>query len=153
MLAGTLLLSGADMSEQFYVLMECGFEYNDEYYTPSEGGNPSKVFTNRKKADEACEKANLVEFKYLVKEGYIREYSSDGLDGLLSDSATEDDLLYEEGIFKTLFGATAEDWFESGSGWGGKEVELKVEPTEEQWKKLMSCFNLDFYEVVTVQKG
>lgn len=136
----------------FYVLMERGFDYNDEYYFQIDGGNPSKVFTNRKKADEACEKANLEEFKRLVKEGYIREYSSDGLDGLLSDSATEDDLLYDSGIFKTLFGLTAEDWYEAQ--WNHNvDDKLKVEPTEEQWKKLMSCFNLDFYEVVTVQKG
>ncbi len=150
---GTLLLSGAKMSETFYVLMEQGFDYNDEYYFRTDGGNPCRVFTNRKKAEEAAEKRNLEEFKKLVKEGSIREYSSDGLEGLLSDSVTEDDLLFEEGIFRTLFGVSAEDWFESGSGWGGKEIQLKVEPTEEQWKKLMGCFNLDFYEVVTVQKG
>ncbi len=150
-LGGTLLLSGAKMSETFYVLMEQGFEYNDEYYTRTDGGNPKNVFTNRKKAEAACEEKNLEEFKRLVKEGYIREYTSDGLEGLLSDSVTEEDLLYEEGIFRTLFGLSAEDWYEAQ--WGNADDSLKVEPTEKQWAQLMSCFNLNFYNVVTVQKG
>ena len=139
--------------ETIYLVMEQGFDYNDEYYYRVDSGSPDSFFTNKKKAEEAAEAKNLEEFKRLVKEDYIREYSSDGLHGLLSDSATEEDTLYEKGIFKTLFGASAEDWFESGDGWGGKAVTLKVEPTEKQWKKLFSCFNLNFYNVVTVQKG
>ncbi len=139
--------------ETIYLVMEQGFDYNDEYYFQVDGGSPDSFFTNKKKAEEAAEKKNLEEFKGLIKDGSIREYSNDGLDGLLADSVTEEDLLYEEGIFRTLFGASAEDWFESGNGWGGKEVSLKVEPTEEQWKQLMNCFNLEFYNVVTVQKG
>lgn len=139
--------------ETIYLVMEQGFDYNDEYYFQVDGGSPDSFFLEKEKAEAVCEAKNLGEFKRLVKEGYIREYSSDGLSGLLSDSATENDLLYEEGIFKTLFGVSAEDWFESGDGWGGKEVSLKVEPTEEQWKQLMNCFNLEFYNVVTVQRG
>lgn len=150
---GVVLRGDANMSETIYLVMEQGYEYNDEYYTRVDGGSPKKFFTNKKRAEEAAEAKNLEEFKRLIKEGYIREYSYDGLEGLLSDSATEDDLFYEEGIFKTLFGVSAEDWFESGAGWSDKEVSLKVEPTEKQWKKLFSCFNLDFYSVVTVQKG
>jgi len=140
------------MSETIYLVMEQGYEYNDEYYTRVDGGSPKSFFTNKKKAEEAAEAKNLEEFKRLIKEDYIRDYSNDGLEGFLSDSATEEDLLYEDGIFRTLFGVNAEDWYQSG-GWGSKEVQLQVEPTEEQWKKLFSCFNLDFYSVVTVQKG
>lgn len=140
------------MSETIYLVMEQGFDYNDEYYFQVDGGHPDSFFATREEADTACEAKNLAEFKRLVKEGYIREYSSDGLDGLLSDKATEDELLYDSGIFKTLFGLTAEDWYEAQ--WNHRvDDKLKVEPTEEQWKRLMNCFNLDFYNVVTVQKG
>lgn len=138
--------------ETIYLVMEQGFDYNDEYFFQVDGGHPDSFFTDREAADAHCAVKNLEEFKRLVKEGYIRDYSSDGLDGLLSDKATEDDLLFDNGIFKTLFGLTAEDWYEAQ--WNGRvDDKLKVEPTEEQWKKLMSCFNLEFYDVVTVQKG
>lgn len=141
------------MSETIYLVMSQGFDYNDEYYFQVDGGHPESFFTDREKAEAAAEQKNLDEFKSLIKDGSIRDYSSDGLNGLISDSTTEDDLLYDSGIFMTLFGTTAEKWYESGGGWRGKEVKLQVEPTEGQWKKLMSCFNLDFYNVVTVQKG
>lgn len=141
------------MSEKIFLVMAQGFDYNDEYYFQVEGGHPDSFFSDLESAQAAAEKKNIQEYKSLIKDGSIREYSYDGLDGLLSDSATEDDLLYESGIFMTLFGTTAEKWYESGNGWGGKEVKLQVEPTEEQWKKLVSCFNLNFYEVVTVERG
>jgi hypothetical protein len=133
--------------------MEQGFDYNDEYYFQVDGGSPDSFFTDKKSAEEAAEVKGLEEFKRLVKDGSIREYSYGGLRELIADSVTEEDLLYEDGIFKTVFGTSAEEWFESGAGWSDREVGLKVEPTEEQWKKLFSCFNLDFYSVVTVQKG
>ena len=140
------------MSETIYLVMEQGFDYNDEYYFQVDGGHPDSFFTDRDAAQAACKAKNLEEFKRLVKRGEIREYSSDGLDSLLSDDVTEDDLLYEAGIFKTLFGLTAEDWYEAP--WNHDvDDSLKVEPTEEQWLQLMNCFNLDFYSVVTVQKG
>ena len=139
------------MSETIYLVMEQGFDYNDEYYFRVDGGHPDSFFTNKKKADEACAKKNLDEFKRVINEGYIREYTSDGFDGLISEDATEDELYFEDGIFQTLFGVSAYDWYKSGDSWSKES--FKVEPTEEQWERLMKCFNLDFYNVVTVQKG
>lgn len=140
------------MSEVIYLVMEQGFDYNDEYYFQVDGGSPDSFFTNKKKAEAACEQKNLEEFKRLIKAGYIRDYSSDGLDGLLDSKATEEELTFEEGIFKTLFGLTAEEWYEAQ--WNHNvDDKLKVEPTDEQWNRLMKCFNLEFYNVVTVQKG
>lgn len=144
--------------EKFYVLMAAGFDYNDEYYTRTDFGSPEKVFVDREKAEAAAKKEGLEEFKRLLKEGYIREYTYDGLHGLLADSATEEDTMYEDGIFMTLFGLTAEDWYEAGwhsPRYSSEEPDGKliVEPTDEQWEKLYSCFSLSFYDVVEVQKG
>lgn len=139
------------MSETIYLVMEQGFDYNDEYYFRTEGGHPNSFFTNKKKAEEACAKKNLAEFKRIINSNEIREYTSDGFDGLISENTVEDELDFEEGIFKTLFGMTAWEWWKNDCYVG--EDTFKVEPTEEQWLRLMKCFNLDFYSVVTVQKG
>lgn len=138
------------MSETIYLVMEQSFDYNDEYYFQTDGGYPNSYFLDKAKAEEACSKKNLEEFKRIVNEGDIREYTSDGFDGLISEDATEDELDFEEGIFKTLFGMSAYKWWKSG--WN-EDVEFKVEPSEEQWLRLMNCFSLNFYNVVTVQKG
>lgn len=139
------------MSEKFYVLMEVGFDYNDETYFRYNGGggHPSRVFTNKKKAEEAALKNNLTEFQKLIRSDEIREYGY-GLDEVLANDVTEDDLLFQEGIFMTLFGKTAEDWWDSLYD---SAATLQVEPTQEQWEKLFKCFNLNFWEVVTVEKG
>jgi len=126
--------------------MEQGWDYNDEIFFSSEGGHPEKFFSSEEEADKAADEANLKEFKRLVKSGEIREYGysmDDIIDG------TDEDLMFQEGIFMTVFGKTAEDWWED---YRGKD-NVKGEPTEEQWKKLMSCFNLNFYDVVEVKKG
>lgn len=148
--AGAVLHGDANMST-VYVLMEAGWEYDDNIHwlSGSGGGNPQKVFEDKEKAETEATRKNLEDFKDLVKSGDIREYGYN-LDDMLSDTATEDDLFFEEGIFRTLFGKPADDWwrelYEKGS-------QLKVEPTEMQWIRLMHCFNLYFYDVVAVEKG
>jgi len=139
------------MSEKFYVLMEVGFDYNDETYFRYNGGggHPSRVFTSKKKADEACLAKNIEEFKKVISNGDIREYGY-GLDEVLSSKVTEEDVMYEEGIFMTLFGKTAESWWDSLYD---EKVTFKVQPTDAQWKRLIDCFNFQFWEVVTVEKG
>jgi len=144
---GAVLRGVANMSEHFYVVMEQGFEYDDQYYTRFEGGSPHTLFTNKKKAEEAALLENLKEFKRVFKEGYLRDYAYD-FDSLISEDATEDDLYFEEGIFRQLLGQSAYDWYKKR-----EDVEFEVEPSEEQWKRLMNCFNIQFFYVVEVQKG
>lgn len=148
MLDGEPLLLGANMSQTFYVLMEQGWDYNDEYYFHIDGGNPHKVFTDKERADKVADELNLEQFKELFTNGEIREYSYGGLEEILSGEGSEEDL-YGEGLFKTLFGKTAYDWWKSLN----EDCELLVEPTKEQWRTLMNCFSLNFWEVAEVQKG
>lgn len=137
------------MSETFYVLMEAGWEYDDNNYSRSNGGNPEKVFSDKEKAETEATKLNLETFKSTIKSGDIRDYGYDFND-VLSDKTTEDDIMFEEGIFMTLFGKTGEDWWDGL--YNGKPT-FKTEPTEMQWIRLMHCFNLRFFEVVGVEKG
>lgn len=148
-MAGVVLPGDANM-ETFYVLMEQGWDYNDEVYFSSEGGHPTKVFTDKEKAEAEANRLSMVDFKRLILSGEIREYAY-GLDEILSAEATEEDTLYEEGIFMTLFGKPAEEWWDSFEY--RSRATIQGEPTDEQWQKLFSCFNFNFYNVVTVEKG
>jgi hypothetical protein len=135
--------------------MAQGWDYNDEIYFSSEGGHPEKVFTDKAKAEEAADKANLADFKALVISGEIREYAY-SLDDILSDNVTEDDLMFEDGLFNSFFGMTAEDWWKNyySRRWEERHKNnVRGEHSDEEWLKLMKCFNINFYDVVEVQKG
>ena len=140
------------MSNNYYVLMSSGWDYNDEVFFRSEssGGNPEKIFTDEAKAHAVCDRENMGEFKRLVVSGEIHEYSY-SLNDILSDKATDEDRQFEGGIFMQMFGKTAEDWWDShyNRSYGDRGKNNVVgEPTEEQWKKLYNCFAISFYEIV-----
>lgn len=46
-----------------YVLMQKGFEYDDSYYNPTEGGTPNKVFFKKEDALSEMRKLNIYKFK------------------------------------------------------------------------------------------
>lgn len=126
------------MSEMVYVLMEDGWDYNDEVYFSSDGGRPSKVFVSKEAADAEAKARNLKEFQDLVRSGEIRGYAY-SLNEICDDPENE--------IFYTLSGKSAEDW------WDNPGDNLVAEPTTEQWNQLFGCFNLNFWSVVSVEKG
>lgn len=143
------------MSTQFYVLMYLDYQENEGilYRSSGSGGYPKIVFTSKKKADEVALQKNLFEFESLIRDSVIRNYASH-LDEIISSKTLEDDLLFEEGIFMTLFNQTAEDWWNSLRILKyGDRLPLKVEPSPEQWQKLYDCFNLRFWKVIAVDKG
>jgi len=144
------------MKKSYYVLMERCFQFTDDnkyYRDQSNGGNPSKVFFFKTKANEVARQNNLENFQRIIRDSSVKEYGY-SLDELISSKTLEDDLLFEEGIFMTVFGQTADEWWQSLSNlkWG-QRLSLKMEPTPEQWGKLYDCFNLSFWEVVEVEEG
>lgn len=125
--------------------MERGFDYNDENYFPTEGGNPKKVFSSKKSALKALDEKNSEEFLKIIEDGSIREFGyclSDILD------TSKDKKLEVDDLFLKLFKKTPEEWWESYN-----DIGFKVTPNKSQLKKLIDCFNFNFYEVVEVQKG
>jgi hypothetical protein len=58
-----------------YVLMEIGWEYNDEnYYRPeSEGGTPKKVFMDLAKANRECAELNEASKNHIANYEYDEE--------------------------------------------------------------------------------
>lgn len=139
----------------YYVLMEVFFQDNEGifYRDGMNNGYPKLVFISKKKAEKIALQKNLSEFENLVRKSSIRIYASH-IDEIISSKTLEDDLLFEEGIFMTIFGQTAEDWWRSLRNLRhGEKSSLKIEPSPEQWKKLYDCFNLRFWEVLAVDKG
>jgi hypothetical protein len=137
----------------YYVLMEINYQDNEGILSTDRSGHPIKVFTSKKKAYSEALQKNLSEFEELVRESRIRHYGS-SLDELIKSNTLEDELLFEEGIFMTIFGLTADEWWDSlGKLKWSDKLALKIEPSDAEWEKLYDCFNLRFWDVVEVKKG
>ena len=151
-MVGAVLHGDVEMST-IYVLMEEGWEYNDEtYFHPhSGGGTPHSFYTKESDAQAECDKRNLASFKKLWKSGDIHDYCY-GFDELVSY-----DLSKNKGRKKTLsallekiFGKDFEEMTENFYN----RAEFQIESdSDEDWKALMSHIKLNFWEVVPVQKG
>jgi hypothetical protein len=63
-----------------YVLMEKGFEYDDNYYNPVEGGSPKKIYFSLDEAKQESKKLDLQKFK----NESIRNYTYD-IDDVIRD--------------------------------------------------------------------
>ena len=135
----------------YFVLMEAGFDYNDEVYLPSEGGNPSRVFTSKEAAEKVMLQKNIDQFKNILEDGSIKDYGY-SLDEVLDHRGSSDELDGKDGIFMKLFGKTASEWWDNvtyfNDNQGGQSV---VEPSDSDWARLLNCFNFNFYYVVEVQ--
>lgn len=136
-----------------YVLMEEGWDYNDEIYFQAEagGGHPKCFFTSEEEANKECTSQNLKSFKELWKSGEIREYCY-GISDLLPYDDRKDrskkKLLNE--TCEKLFGL---DWEDLGEAFNNEEGLSIQEQPEETWATLFSLLKLNFWNVVTVEKA
>ena len=122
--------------DKIYLVCEVGFDYDDNnYYRNGDGGLPRTAYTSLEKAVEACDKLNVQAFKNLVETSEIGDYTDE-----YRLSPNED---FEKLCKKYFNLSVAEVLCE-------RNLELVVEPSEEEWLQLFNYFNLDFYEVHTV---
>lgn len=128
--------------------MQTGYEYNDEVYFQTEGGHPSKIFKTREKAQQAADQKNMAEFKTIIKDGSIRDYGYNLDEVLDNKNATNFELNDPKGIFMRVFGKSADKWWKDYNYRG-----FLMEPSEKDMKRLMDCFNVEFYHVVEVSEG
>jgi hypothetical protein len=89
-----------------YVVVERGYEYNDEYYNAESGGTPHNVFLLKKDAEAVALKRNI-EFLRNIEEYFFEEptwhfgpeaYKLLGLDGgdtFMIPKETSDEVLYK----------------------------------------------------------
>jgi hypothetical protein len=120
-----------------YIILEVGYEYNDEYYHTGNYGEmyeaPEKVFTNKDKA--------LLELRLKTMEKMRGEdlgrYNGNGLKGICKTNMIDQfkKLMLEE------FELDAEDW----------ELEIPQDATDLQLEKILECLDLKFFELVEVE--
>lgn len=136
-----------------YVLMEVGWDYNDEVFFQSEagGGSPHSFYTVKAEADKECDARNIEKFRSLWESGEIREYCY-GADELLPYDKRKDKEWRKNldavcmRIFALSFDELA-DYINEGA-----EVSV-IGESDADWKELMSYTRMDFWEVVTVERG
>ena len=132
------------MTETYYVVMECGWEYNDQYmYRPEcGGGNPVKVFTSLRDAKEFARHLTLKNFKFFRDDRWasLSEYitEGEGVESLFNEEGVK--LLREAGAI-----TTEDEWY--------VELDLK-KLVDAQLQKLATCLQDPhyFYEVVEIEK-
>jgi len=124
-----------------FVILQKGFEYNDEIYSQSEsgGGNPHKIFFTREGCSEEVERMNIKEFK----ETNITQYSYD-IEDICDDP---EELLEFCKALEEKYGK-----MESTDRWDSPdEYRLHKMATDEESKKYRDMVNLYFYEMVEVE--
>lgn len=136
-------------SDRFYVVVECGWEYNDErmYKPKSSGGKPIGVYTDEKTAEKARVEKTMKILKDLS--GGTRRYmnlgeylSEDGISEFLSHRGVE--ILVEEGVYDSV-----EDAYDD---WHGEQLSGIANLSEDKLRELAGELGRwsQFYEVVEV---
>jgi succinate dehydrogenase flavin-adding protein (antitoxin of CptAB toxin-antitoxin module) len=115
-----------------YALQEVGWEYNDEYYLPIDGGNVKKVFFNKERAEKECFKKTIE----LCKKEYINLADYLGYD---CDHLSDEDL---EKISE-IFGEKYDNIY--------SYVLETRELTEEQIEQVLKILQITFFNVVEVE--
>ncbi len=136
-----------------YVLMEEGWDYNDETYFRPEGGggSPHSFYTVKADADKECDARNIEKFRSLWESGDIREYCY-GIEDLLPYQSKKDKEFRKklDAVCNRLFALS----FAEISDYLDEEAEISiVGESDDDWKELMSYTRMNFWEVVTVERG
>lgn len=122
-----------------YVIMQKGYEYDDNIYNPVEGGTPQKVFFNK---EDAYIEKNRLEIK-TMKEMDITSYTYSIEDEL---NVEIDELTSFLESLNEKYGkpAPVNKWDSLG------EYQLNPMASDEEAKKFLSMHSIRFYEVVEV---
>lgn len=130
-----------------FVVVECGWEYNDEqmYKPESSGGMPVKVYTDEAVAEAACRELTFKEIKKLGRGtgwGYgLSDYISD-IQDLFTERGIE--LLVEFNVYDSVE--------EAHDDWHGEKLSFKG-LSDDQIRQLAGELDKysQFFEVVTAE--
>jgi hypothetical protein len=117
-----------------HVIVKKGYEYDDNIYSESEGGNPELICFSKKDAEAKVNELNKQEFKTTS----LSYYSYD-LEDILNVDVEEYEnfnksLIEKYGSIKKV-------------GWGDTENILHPEANDEETEQYMEMVALSFYEV------
>lgn len=119
-----------------YVIVKKGFEYDDNIYSETEGGNPSLIVFSKEEADLKVKQLNIKEYK----ECSLSEYSYD-----LEDSLNVEFSEYEK------FNESLNEKYgkaESKNRWDSFENRLHPMANEEESEQYSKMVSISFYESV-----
>ena len=117
-----------------YVLMQKGFEYDDSYYNPTEGGTPNKVFFKKEDAYLEMRSLNIHKFKNDNVSYYHQDFYY--VDKIMELSG---ELLSKYGIPKY------ENKWQSFDDYG-----LHPMANEEETNRYLKLIDFSFYDIVEV---
>jgi hypothetical protein len=119
-----------------YIVLEVGFEYNDEYYSTGNYGTtyeaPKKVFLNE---ETAMVELRQKTFEKLRGEDLGR-YGGDGLDGICKKGMND------------VFSKICQEEFDIDTD--EYDIEIPKTATDEQLMKIIECLKLEFFKLVEV---
>jgi hypothetical protein len=126
-----------------YVILQRGFEYDDEIYSNHESGSgfPKTVFFTKTAALEQTRKLNIEEFKITNISDYCYE-----IEDICDDVEKLEELVKQ---FKQKYGECPppkSKWDRKPDGW-----RLHPDVSDEEAKKYSDLVNLEFYEVVETE--
>ena len=122
-----------------YVILQKGFEYNDEVYTESDGGNPKIVCFSKEDARDKVEQLNFDEYK----QRSLSEYTYD-IDDVLSVDVEEYESFNESLVEK--YGPIV-----AANRWDDTENILHPKANLEESKKYSEMVSTSFYDVVETE--
>lgn len=123
-----------------FVVIESGWQYNDEYYYracdgDTRVGRPTRVFTDRERASAKARELDIQQIKGCC----LNDYASDGILELIVEGR-------EKELSQLLTGSPDCDW----SSWRYRAyVALGI--SDELADKILNCINIGWYDVVEVE--
>lgn len=121
-----------------YILMEKGYEYDDNYYNPVDGGIPKKVFFDIKDAEAEHLKLEIKNFKNTDITSYMYDI--------------EDYLNVSKEVFENYINSLNEKYGKPNKkAWESGEFQLNESATEEEAKKYFDMISLRFFEISEVE--
>ena len=122
--------------EKAYVIMRKGFEYDDNIYNETEGGNPSLIVFSKEEAIEKVKHLNILEYKSTS----IQYYGYD-----ISDVLNVDESEFLE-FTKSLVEKYGE--IERKYSWESIEYTLHPMANEEESEKYYKMTSIRFFDIV-----
>jgi hypothetical protein len=119
-----------------YIILEKGYEYDDNYYNPSEGGHPTKIFYTKPAALEAIDE---YEFLAHTDRDVTNYYGRDHM-------KSEDD-------WRSMCESMTQKYGEMKSNpWSGNYTRPNIKMTKEERKQYLSNFTeYLFYTIVETE--
>lgn len=139
--------------EHVYVLMEEGWEYNDEtFFHPESGsGTPRKIYASLEAAEKERDRRNVESIRNLFTSGEASQYFYSFNDIILYESRKNHaEMAKLEALTVKIFGLTIgeiNDKLDERDG-----IAINPDVTDDDWLAFQSKLTLNFWDVVECEK-